>query len=319
MNSVVDPRIEFDETTQKNLQTWLNGNYDEATKLEIHRLLKENPKEISDSFYTTLAFGTGGLRGILGVGTNRMNIYTVGICIQGLCNYLNKQLQDARPPSVLIGYDSRHQSREFAEKAAEILAGNNIKALLFKDIRPTPLVSFGCRFKECSAAIMFTASHNPPQYNGCKIFWNDGGQVLPPHDSGIIQEISSIDDINQIKSVSNLSHILIEEIEEGIDEAYLEVITRLQNYREDNQLNGQMLNVVYTSLHGTGITIAPKALEKWGFTSVQLVDKQVVVDGNFSTVSTPNPEDRSALSLGIEKLKEVKGDILIANDPDLYN
>lgn len=315
MNSVVDPKIEFDETTQKNLQAWLEGDYDDATKREIQRLLKENPKEISDSFYTTLTFGTGGLRGILGVGTNRMNIYTVGICIQGLCNYLNK-LQDAKNLSVLIGYDSRRQSREFAERAAEILAANKIKALLFKDIRPTPLVSFGCRFKECSAAIMFTASHNPPQYNGCKIFWNDGGQVLSPHDSSIIEEISSIEDIHQVKSVKNLSHILIEEIDEDVDEAYLEVISRLQNYREDNQLHGQTLSVVYTSLHGTGITIAPKAMEKWGFTSIQFVDKQVVLDSNFSTVASPNPEDPEALALGIEKLKEINGDLLIANDPD---
>lgn len=316
MNHTLDPKIEFDDETQRNLKNWIDGNYDEATKGEIRRLLKENPKEISDAFYSKLSFGTGGLRGILGVGTNRMNIYTVGTCIQGLCNYLNKQLPGEGTHLVLIGYDSRHQSREFAEKAAQILAANGIKALLFKALRPTPLVSFGCRFKRCSAAIMFTASHNPSQYNGCKIFWSDGAQVLPPHDIGIINEINAIDDINLVKSVANLPHALIEEIDQDVDDAYYDVISRLQNYREDNQSQGHTLKVVYTSLHGAGITVAPQALARWGFTNLHLVENQVVLDGDFPTVPSPNPEEPAALALGIDKLKEVNGDILIANDPD---
>lgn len=316
MNNAVDPQIDFDAETQRNLKNWIEGSYDEDTKKEIKRLIKENPKEIFNAFHSTLTFGTGGLRGILGIGSNRMNIYTVGTCIQGLCNYLNTQLQDPGAHSVIIGYDSRHQSREFAEKAALILAGNGIKAFLFKELRPTPLVSYGCRLKHCSAGIMFTASHNPSEYNGCKIFWNDGAQVLPPHDNGIISEINAIEDINQIKSVADLSHPLIEEVGEEIDRSYFEVISRLQNFREDNQSNGEKLQIVYTSLHGAGVTVAPKALAKWGFHNIHFVDSQVILDGNFSTVPSPNPEESAALALGIEKLKEVKGDLLIANDPD---
>lgn len=307
---------EFDEETQRNLRSWVEGNYDEGTKQEIRRMLKENPTEISDAFYSRLSFSTGGLRGLIGVGTNRMNSYTVGTCIQGFCNYLNGQLPSEKEHSVLIGYDSRHHSREFAEYTARILAANGIKALLFKELRPTPLVSFGCRLKRCSAGIMFTASHNPPQYNGCKIFWSDGAQVLAPHDSGMITEIDAIDDFTLVKSVTSLSHALIEEIGEEVDDAYYETISRLQNYREDNQSEGHTLKVVYTSLHGTGITVAPKALARWGFTNVSLVEKQVLVDGDFPTAPSPNPEEPVALALGIEKLKEVKGDLLIANDPD---
>ncbi len=306
----------FDEITQKNLKNWLDGGYDQITKQEIQRLLKENPKEIADAFYTTLSFGTGGLRGVMGVGSNRMNIYTVGTCIQGLCNYLMKELAPSELSSVLIGYDSRHHSREFAEKAAQILAANGIKALLFKALRPTPLVSFGCRFKSCSAAIMFTASHNPPQYNGCKIYWNDGAQVLPPHDKGIMDEVEAITDISIIKSISTLVHPLIEEINVEVDEAYYEMASHLQHYREDNQCNGKSLKIVYTSLHGTGITVAPKTLERWGFTNLHFVENQIIPNGDFPTALSPNPEELSALSLGIAKLKEIDGDILIANDPD---
>lgn len=306
----------FDDKTQKNLNSWLQDGYDEKTKSEILLLLKESPKEIADAFYTTLSFGTGGLRGVMGVGSNRMNIYTVGTCIQGLSNYLKKQPKTSDATSVLIGYDSRHHSREFAEKAAQILAANGIKALLFKDLRPTPLVSFGCRLKHCSAAIMFTASHNPPQYNGCKIYWNDGAQVLPPHDKGIMDEVQALTDIKSIQSISTLVHPLIEEIGVDIDEAYYEMSSHLQHYREDNQREGQSLKIVYTSLHGTGITLAPKTFARWGFTNLHFVEQQVIPDGNFPTALSPNPEELSALSLGIAKLKAIDGDILIANDPD---
>lgn len=316
MANVADLETQFDDETQRNLRSWLEGNYDEVTKQEIRRLLKEDPKEISDAFHTTLSFGTGGLRGLLGIGSNRMNMYTVGACVQGLCNYLNQQPINEESHLVLIGYDSRHHSRDFAETAAKVLAANGIKVLFFKALRPTPLVSFGCRFKRCTAAIMFTASHNPPQYNGCKIFWNDGAQVLPPNDVGIIHEVNAIADISSIKSVPSLSHTLITEIDQEIDVAYYDSISRLQNYREDNQRDGGKLTIVYTSLHGTGITIAPKALARWGFATIHLVDKQVTVDGNFPTAPSPNPEEPAALALGIEKLYEVKGDILIANDPD---
>ncbi|MGZ3634041.1 MAG: phospho-sugar mutase [Parachlamydiaceae bacterium] len=316
MTSAINQEASFDSETQKNLSNWLEGAYDEKTKAEIRKLLKENPKEIADAFYTTLSFGTGGLRGILGVGSNRMNIYTVGACVQGLCDYLAKQPKSQERFSVLIGYDSRRHSREFAEEAARILAANGIKTFLYKNLRPTPLVSFGCRYKHCSAAMMFTASHNPPQYNGCKIYWNDGAQVLPPHDKNIIDEVNKITDIEQIKSVPTLAHPLIEEMDTEVDDVYYETMSKLQNCREDNQSHGGELKIVYTSLHGTGITVAPKTLARWGFTNLHFVDSQIIPDGDFPTAPSPNPEERSALSLGITKLKEINGDILIANDPD---
>lgn len=314
-NNIITKEI-FDEETKENLKQWLEGDYDENTKKEIRRLLQENPKEIVDAFFTRLSFGTSGIRGIMGVGSNRMNIYNLGAYIQGLCNYLHKQPKVQSEHSVLIGYDSRHHSREFAEHAAKILAANGIKALLLKAICPTPLISFGCRLKECSAGLMITASHNPPQYNGCKIYWNDGAQVLPPHDLAIMDEAKSISDPRSIHLASSLDHDLIEYVGSEIEEAYLDMISRLQNYREDNQLDGIKLNIVYTSLHGVGITLCPKALLRWGFTSIHLVEKQVIPDGNFPTTPFPNPEEPSALNLGIEKLKETKSDILIANDPD---
>lgn len=319
-----DLKTQEDDETHFHISNWLEGNYDLETKQEIRRLLNENPTELADAFYTTLSFGTAGFRGLMGVGTNRVNIYTVGTSIQGLCNYLIKQTdiqteskkESLTAHQVLIGYDSRCHSREFAERAAKIFAGNGIRALIFKEMRPTPFVSFGCRFKHCSAAVMFTASHNPPQYNGFKIYWDDGAQVLPPHTIGIVNEINAIQDVNQIKSVPDLAHPLIEEVMEEIDEAYFNMISRLQNFRESNQLNGEMLEVVYTSLHGTGITVVPKTLARWGFTSIHLVEKQVVPDCNFSTVPFPNPEEPAALALGVQKLQEINGDLLIATDPD---
>lgn len=308
--------IHLDPETQKHVDQWLHGHYDEKTKSEIRRLLKENPKEIIDAFYTTLSFGTGGLRGIMGVGSNRMNVYTVRAATQGLANYINKQLKSLEGHSVLIGYDSRNNSRTFAEEAAKVLAGNGIKVLLFKELRPVPLVSFGVRLKKCSAGIMITASHNPPQYNGYKVYWNDGAQVLPPHDKNIIEEVNKITDVDMVKEVDQLDNPLIVEVDKEIDEAYLDAISRLQLYREENQSQGESLNVVYTSLHGTGITIVPQALAKWGFPTLHLVDKQVIPDGNFPTAASPNPEERKALDLGIEKMKKVNGDLLIATDPD---
>lgn len=308
--------ITLDVTTQKNVDLWLKGNYDEKTKKEIQELLKDNPKEIIDAFYTNLSFGTGGLRGIMGVGSNRMNRYTVGAATQGLANYLNQQATPPQGHIVLIGYDSRHQSREFAEESAQVLAGNNIKVLIFKELRPTPLVSFGCRLKKCSSAIMITASHNPPEYNGYKVYWNDGAQILPPHDKNIIAEVSKISNPSQVKKVPSSTHPLIEWVGEEIDVAYINAIRPLQNYPEDNKFKGKNLNIVYTSLHGTGITMVPKALNDWGFTQVALVNKQVIPDGDFPTAHHPNPEEKAALKLGIDVLEETQADIFIATDPD---
>lgn len=307
----------MDATTQKNVDLWLNERYDEETKKEVRELARHHPQELIDAFYTHLEFGTAGLRGIMGVGSNRMNVYTVRTATQALANHLAKQpTSNEDKHSVFIGYDSRHNSKLFAEEAAKVLAANNIRAYICKELRPTPLVSFGCRFEECSAAIMVTASHNPPQYNGYKVYWSDGGQVLPPHDIGIMAEYNALTDIAMIKRVDSLNHPLIEHVGEEVDHAYLNAINALQNYPESNQANGGRLKIVYTSLHGTGITLMPQAMALWGFTDVTPVKKQVIPDGDFPTAPSPNPEERKALTMGIETLQQIKGDLLIATDPD---
>lgn len=308
--------IPFDETAKHNVDLWLNGNYDEETKAAIKDMLQDNPKKLVDAFYTNLSFGTGGLRGIMGIGTNRMNVYTVRAATQGLANYLKALPLPRKGLFVFIGYDSRLNSRTFAEETAKVFAGNGIKVFLFSDIRPVPLVSFGCRYKNCSAGIMITASHNPPEYNGYKVYWNDGGQVLPPHDRGIIKEVEKIISPSQIKIASSLQDKNIEIVQDDVENAYLDSIKNYPFYPEENKKYGEALKIVYTSLHGTGITLIPKTLALWGFQKIILVDQQVIPDGHFSTVKSPNPEDREALSLGIESLKKNQADILIATDPD---
>ena len=243
----------------------------------------------------------------MGVGTNRMNDYTVRAATQGLANYVNKQPAPPQGHSAFIGYDSRHHSYTFALEAAKVLAANGIKVFLCKDLRPTPLVSFGCRLKHCTTAIMITASHNPPEYNGYKVYWSDGGQVLPPHDTGIMNEVKKITDPKMVKMVSSIDNPLITIVSEEIDDPYVEEGSQLQYYPDENKRYGKDLKVVYTSLHGTGITLAPRMLAAWGFTNVLLVDKQIIPDGDFPTARYPNPEEPSALSLGIEKLKLFKG------------
>lgn len=314
--TLVSENIVLDSTTQKNVDLWLNGDYDEDTKASIRHLLRENPQEIINAFYTHLTFGTGGLRGLMGVGCNRINLYTIKAATQGLANYIKKQPKPKHGYAVFIGYDSRFQSREFAEASAKVLAGNGIHVYLCNELRPTPLVSFGCRWKQCSAAIVITASHNPPEYNGYKVYWSDGGQVLPPHDKGIIQEVNAITDLGMIQEGDTLQHPLIEEVVNEVDEAYLQNLESLQHYPQENRAHGSELKVVYTSLHGTGITLMPQALSRWGFSNVILVKEQAAPDGNFTTVESPNPEEESALALGISALEKVNGDILIATDPD---
>lgn len=311
MSKTTSPQ--FDAKTQENIVRWLHGHYDEKTKLEVREMVEKRPLDAIDAFYTNLEFGTGGLRGIMGVGSNRMNYYTVKTATQGLANYINSKVLDG---SVFISFDSRHHSKEFAEEAAKVLAGNGIRVYLTKELRPTPLVSFGCRFKNCTAAIMITASHNPPEYNGYKVYWSDGGQVLPPNDIGIIEEVNKIIDVDLIKSVDSLDNPLIHYVGEEVDQAYLSAINTLQIHPEVNLKNGASLGVVYTSLHGTGITLVPQALRQCGFTNVHFVDSQIIPDGDFPTATYPNPEDRNALTLGIKRLEELKADLLIATDPD---
>lgn len=308
--------VEFDEVTQRNVDDWLNGNYDGRTKDEIKKMLIESPKEVVDAFYTNLSFGTGGLRGIMGVGSNRMNVYTVRAATQGLANHINAQPQKLNGHAVFIGYDSRLNSRAFAEECAKVLAGNGIRVYIFEDMRPTPFVSFGCRYKKCTSAIMITASHNPAAYNGYKVYWDDGGQIVPPHDTQIIEQVNLIKDPSQVKMIENLHHPLIEWVGSGVDEAYFLAIAPLQNYQKENMEFGNTLKVVYTSLHGTGIAVMAKALSNWGFSNLALVEEQVIPDGNFPTAPYPNPEEKAALQLGIKKLEDVGGDLLIATDPD---
>lgn len=306
----------FDEETKRNLQIWLDGEVDGETKAEIRAMLKESPQELTDAFYKTLSFGTGGLRGIMGVGTNRMNPYTVRAATQGFANYLKRWHGESEKLRILIGYDTRHHSRTFAEEAAKVLAANGIEVLLFAEFRPTPLVSFGCRYKECSGAIMITASHNPPEYNGYKVYWKNGGQVLPPHDIGIIEEVNRIEKFSSVKVAEGVDHPLITIVDGELDAAYYKEIYGYQCSRESNGQNGGELKIVYSNIHGTGITMVPEALRQWGFTNLSLVDGQKEPDGAFPTVKSPNPEEPEALKLGIEQLLREEADIFLATDPD---
>jgi phosphoglucomutase/phosphomannomutase len=295
----------------KRIQGWLDGPYDEETK---EYLRTHPPEELADAFYTDLSFGTGGLRGIMGVGTNRINRYTIQIATQGLANYILKQ--KIGNPSVMIGYDSRHHSLLFAQETARVLAGNKIKAYLLKELRPTPYVSFATRYQKCTSGIMITASHNPAIYNGYKVYWSDGAQVVPPHDTGIMKEVHGVTSICDVK-IANLEDPLIELLNtEPLDAAYLEAIRPLQLFPEENHQQGSSLKISYTSLHGTGITICPKALKDWGFTSINYVEEQIEPDGDFPTVKFPNPEFKETLKMGIDQLVKTESDLLIANDPD---
>jgi phosphomannomutase len=301
-------------SVHNRIADWLEGPFDEDTKEEIREMQASDPKKLEDAFYADLAFGTGGLRGLMGIGPNRMNKYTVRKATQGLANYLKKQFQNGLL-SVLIGYDSRHHSKEFAEEAARVLNANNIHVFLLKDIRPTPYVSFACRYKNCHAAIMITASHNPKEYNGYKVYWQDGAQVVPPHDVGIMKEVEAITSYDQIL-LSSKTQASCQILDESLDKAYLEAISPLQHYPKESREQGKDLKIVFTSLHGTGITIAPKALESWGFSSITYVKDQIIPNGDFPTVKFPNPEYPEALKLGIQLLLETKSDILLATDPD---
>lgn len=307
--------MKLDDNTQKNVDSWLNGDYDQTSKDKIKKLLEQNSEEIIDAFYTRLAFGTGGLRGLMGVGTNRMNEYTIAAATQGLANYINKE-SSKEPHSVLIGHDSRNNSPFFSEVAARVFAANNIRVYMYKEMRPVPMVSFGCRHKKCIAAVMITASHNPPEYNGYKVYWDDGAQVLPPHDDGIIKEVYNITDPNQVKSSPDMNSNLIHMIDDNLDRAYLDTVRSLQFYPEENKLNGDKLKLIYTALHGSGITMVPKILHDWGFSNMNLVEKQAVPDGNFPTVEKPNPEEEKAMKMGINQLLAENADILIGTDPD---
>ena len=282
----------MDPQTKKRIADW--RNFEPAVDL-----LSES--ELENAFYTTLKFGTGGLRGLMGVGSNRMNRHTVAFATQGLANYIGKG-------SVFIGYDTRNHSKEFANVAAQVLSGNGIKVFLNHEVCPTPITSFSCRYYKCQAAIMITASHNPPAYNGYKVFWDDGGQILPPHDHAIIDEVAKITTPQDVK----FSTDLIEEVGEENLKAYLEAMDRLKL----TPIETSDLKIVYTNLHGTGLKPTTSLLKRWGFEKITWVDGQTDFDGNFPTVNYPNPEDPAALKLGVRTLLESQSDLLIAQDPD---
>ena len=295
----------------QRVHQWLTGSYDADAKSEIRHLQEHQPKELIDSFYRDLSFGTGGMRGMMGVGTNRMNVYTVRFATQGLANYL-LALPAYEKRRVFIGYDVRMNSRLFAEECARVLAGNGIEALITSDICPTPLASFGCRFYRCSAAIMITASHNPPQYNGYKVFWSDGAQIVPPHDEGIISEVRLIQSPDLVK-LSLIEHPLVRWIGDEIDTAYLKELDRQHLFALPKNPS---LKLIYTNLHGTGLRLVPAALRRQGFTHVRVVKEQESLDGRFPFAPTPNPEDEAALALGTKQLMNESADLLLANDPD---
>lgn len=299
------------ENTAKQWAT--SSLYDEQTREAVKQMLESDDKtELIDAFYRTLEFGTGGLRGIMGPGTNRMNVYTMGAATQGLSNYLNKCFTDLKEISVVIGHDCRNNSRLFAETAAQIFSANGIKVYLFDDMRPTPEMSFAIRYLHCQSGIILTASHNPKEYNGYKAYWDDGAQVLAPHDQGIIDEVKKVR-IEDIKFEGNAS--LIRTIGKDIDEAYLREVKKLSidpaciSRHKD-------LKIVYTPLHGTGMMLIPDALKMWGFENVHCVPQQMVKDGNFSTVVSPNPENSEALTMALDLAKQIDADIVMASDPD---
>ena len=294
-------------------QTWLDGNYNEETKSDIRRMMDaEDKTELIESFYRDLEFGTGGLRGIMGAGTNRMNIYTVGAATQGLSNYLISQFPDVPQISVVIGHDCRNNSRLFAEVSANIFSANGIKVYLFEDLRPTPEASFAIRHLGCQSGIILTASHNPKEYNGYKAYWNDGAQMIAPHDTNVIDEVMNIK-VDDIKFEGRPE--LIEIIGEEIDKAFIEAIKTLSLSPEAIKRNSD-LKIVYTPIHGTGVKLIPRALKEYGFTNIINVPEQDVVSGNFPTVVSPNPEEPAALDMAVKKAIETNADIVMASDPD---
>ena len=292
---------------------WLTNNFDEETRKQVQHLIDNDPKELTDAFYRNLEFGTGGLRGIMGAGTNRMNKYTVAMATQGLANYLIKMFSNEKQIKAAIAYDSRNNSKEFAKISADVLSANGIKVFLFDELRPTPVLSFTIRHLRCQSGIVITASHNPKEYNGYKVYWNDGGQLVNPHDNNVIEEVQKIKSVADVKMTAVNENIEI--IGEDVDKAYLEKVKGLSLNSEIIEAH-KNLKIVYTPIHGSGVNLVPKALKKFGFTNIISVDEQNVIDGNFPTVKSPNPEEPATLELALKKAKETDADILFGTDPD---
>jgi phosphoglucomutase len=301
----------MDSVIQQKIDKWLQGNYDAAAKEEIIALQQTNPDELADAFYKNLEFGTGGLRGIMGIGTNRMNKYTVGMATQGYANYL--KICFGNDISIAVAHDCRNNSRFFAETTAHVFAANGIKVYLFEALRPTPELSYTIRHYGCKGGVVCTASHNPKEYNGYKAYWDDGAQMVPPHDKNVIVEIEKIASVEDVKWSGGEQNITI--VGKEMDAIYTNMVKTLSVYPEVC-VKQHDLKIVYTPIHGTGITLVPQVLEAYGFTNVHIVEEQMVPDGNFPTVVYPNPEEKEAMSIGLQKAQDLDADILLGTDPD---
>lgn len=305
--------METDEQILARAKKWLEGNFDEETKNQVKDLIANDPTGLTDAFYRDLEFGTGGLRGIMGAGTNRMNRYTVGKATQGLANYLKKSYPREKELRIAIAYDSRNNSKLFATTAAEVLSANHIRVFLFEDLRPTPVLSFAVRELECHSGIVITASHNPKEYNGYKVYWKDGGQLVAPHDTNVITEVQQIENIEDVKWDGDKA--LIELIGPNIDNLYIKRVKGL-SLSPEAIVRQKKIRIVYTPIHGTGITLVPRCLKAFGFENVSIVESQAVPDGNFPTVISPNPEETDAMNLALLQAKALDADLVLATDPD---
>jgi phosphoglucomutase len=301
------------QPVKEKANAWLSSSIDDESKKAIRHLLEHDENELIESFYRNLEFGTGGLRGIMGVGTNRMNVYTVGMATQGLCNYLKECFKDRDEISVVIAHDCRNNSRLFAETTAAIFSHNNIRACLFDDLRPTPQLSFAIRHFKCQSGVVITASHNPKEYNGYKVYWEDGGQIISPHDKNIISEVNKINTIDEVLFEGDDS--MVEMIDPSFDDIYVDKLAEL-SLSPDIIEQYPDIKIVYTPIHGTGVKLVPMALKRFGFKEIYNVPEQDVTDGNFPTVISPNPEESAALSMALEKADEVGADLVMATDPD---
>lgn len=300
----------MDSKRSEIIETWLSADFDESTRESVKKLQAENPKELEDSFYQDLEFGTGGLRGIMGVGTNRMNKYTVGMATQGYANYLKQCFDDVK---VAIAFDCRNNSKEFAQITADVFAANDIKVYLFESLRPTPELSFTIRHYDCQGGVVCTASHNPKEYNGYKAYWNDGSQLVPPHDKNVITEVQKIESVKDVKWTGGKENITL--IGKEVDEKYVAMVKGLSIYPDVCKAQHD-LKIVYTPIHGTGIILVPEVLAAYGFDNVHIVEEQATPDGNFPTVIYPNPEETETMSIGLSKARELDADILLGTDPD---
>ena len=303
----------MDPNILERAQRWLTDQYDEETRKKVQELIDNDPNELTESFYRNLEFGTGGLRGIMGVGTNRMNVYTVAMATQGFANYLKKMNPGEKELRVAIAYDCRNNSPAFANITADVMSANGIKVFIFDCLRPTPELSFAVREMHCHAGVMVTASHNPKEYNGYKAYWNDGGQLVSPHDKNVIAEVEKISDPSMVNFKRNPELITV--LDEKFDDIYLDKVFGL-SLSLDLIKKHKDLKIVYTPIHGTGRRLVPEILRRKGFENVYCVEEQMVVDGDFPTVKSPNPEEPAAMALAVKKAQEVNADLVLATDPD---